>query len=189
MCDHGQIHRRVCTRVSAEKGWKTLAATCRQQRVHAYAPADVTSAQDEAVPASLAPGAAALAQTEQNMHQTMLAPHKQDSARDASTVPVAGGRTKDYCDWWREQVLEQNDLSLFNVRLVGDASSPQLFTSMAHIDLAYCRYACFWKDLVRRLLSYNTCLISLQNIRLEHLVSAASGVTTGSWNIRQQRDP
>lgn len=102
-----------------------------------YALADVTSAQHEAVPASSAPGAAALAQTElqQNVHQIMLAPHKQGSARDASAVPVAGGRTKDYSEWWREQVLEQNDLSLFNVRLVGDASSPQLFTSMAHIDL------------------------------------------------------
>lgn len=126
-----------------------------------YAPANVTSAQDEAVLASPAPGAVAFAQTEpqQNVHQTMLAPHNQDSARnlpEESAVPVAGGRTKDYCDWWREQVLEQNDLSLFNVRLVGDASRPQLFTSMAHNDLAYCRYACFWNDLVGRLQSHNT---------------------------------
>jgi len=119
------------------------------------------SAQEEAVPPSSAPCAVAFAYTEpqQNVHQTMLAPHDQDSARhlsDASTVPVAGGRTKDYCDWWREQVLEQNDLSLFNVRLVGDASSPQLFTTMAHNDLAYCRYACSWNHLVGRLHSHNT---------------------------------
>ncbi len=137
-----------------------------------YAPADVTSAHHEAVPTSSEPGAAALAQTElhQNVHQTMLAPHNQDSARDASAVPVAGHRTQDYCDWWREQVSEQNDLSLFNVRLVGDASSPQLFSSMAHIDLAYCRYACCWKDLIGRLQS--TLIVLLSDFSAKHKARA-----------------
>lgn len=45
---------------------------------------------------------------------------------------------KDYHDWWREQVVEQESLGLFTVRLIGDASNPQLFTPMAPTDLAYC---------------------------------------------------
>ncbi len=109
----------------------------------------LTTMQGEASPASPAPSAAAFAATQhthQSVHQAMLAPNSQYSAQnssDDSVVPVAGSRNKDYCDWWREQCLEQSNLSLFNVRLIGDASSPQLFTSMAHNDLAYCRYACF----------------------------------------------
>ncbi len=88
---------------------------------------------------------------QQNVHQAVLAPNSQHTAQnsDESVVPVAGGRTKDYYDWWREQCSEQSDLSLINVRLIGDASSPQLFTSMAHNDLAYCRYACFWTALCK----------------------------------------
>ncbi len=113
----------------------------------------LTTIQGEAFPASPASSAAAFAPVQhpqQNVHQAMLAPNSQHTAQDSSdenVIPVAGGRTKDCCDWWREQALEQSDLSLFNVRLVGDASSPQLFTSMAHNDLAYCRYACFWISL------------------------------------------
>lgn len=57
---------------------------------------------------------------------------------------VAGRGTKDYHDWWREQVVEQERLGLFTVRLIGDASSPQLFTPMAPTDLAYCRCACYF---------------------------------------------
>lgn len=110
----------------------------------------LTTIQGEAFPASAASSAAAFApmqHPQQNVHQAMLAPNSQHTAQDSSdenVVPVVGGRTKEYCDWWHEQALEQSDLSLFIVRLVGDASSPQLFTSMAHNDLAYCRYACFW---------------------------------------------
>ena len=120
----------------------------------------LTTIQGEAFPASPAPSAAAFAPTQhpkQNVHQAILAPNSQQTAQnssDESVVPVAGGRTKDYCDWWREQLLEQSDLSLFNVRLVGDASSPQLFTSMAHNDLTYCRHAFFWTALCRCLQQY-----------------------------------
>ena len=54
-------------------------------------------------------------------------------------MPIAGRGTKDYGDWWRDQFIGQDDLSVFSVRLLGNASSPQLFTPMAHNDLAYCR--------------------------------------------------
>ena len=111
----------------------------------------------EAFPTSPAPSSnsAAFAPTQapqQNVHQAVLAPNSQHTAQSSSdegVVSVAGGRTQNYCDWWREQRSEQSDLSLFNVRLIGDASSPQLFTSMAQNDLAYCRYACFWTALCR----------------------------------------
>lgn len=84
----------------------------------------LTNIQREAFPAFPAPSAAAFAHTQhpqQNVHQAVLAQNCQHTAQissDESVVPVAG-RTKDYCDWWREQVLEQSDLSLFNVRLIG----------------------------------------------------------------------
>lgn len=57
-------------------------------------------------------------------------------------MPVAEGRTKQYCDWWRDHCAGQDSLGVFSVRLIGDASSPQLFTSIAHNDLAYSRHAC-----------------------------------------------
>ena len=107
---------------------------------------------------------------QQNVHQAVLAPNSQHTAQnsDESVVPVAGGRTKDYCDWWREKCSEQSDLSLFNVRLIGDASSPQLFTSMAHNDLAYCRYACFWTAFVQVLAAIHKCgSILYEEIRLK----------------------
>ena len=124
-------------------------SSCSANVVGNDATLHLTTMQGEASQASPAPSAAAFAPTQhihQNVHQALLAPNSQDTAQnssDESVVPVAGGRTKDYCDWWREQCLEQSNLSLFTVRLIGDASSPQLFTLMAHIDLAYCRYACF----------------------------------------------
>ncbi|KAL0033575.1 hypothetical protein WJX79_004573 [Trebouxia sp. C0005] len=104
----------------------------------------LTAIHCEALPASSRPSAAAFASTQQpqqNVHQAMLvssSEHTPQNSSNESVVPVAGGRTKEYCDWWCEQVLEQSDLSLFNVRLIGDAGSPQLFTSMARNDLAYC---------------------------------------------------
>ncbi len=108
---------------------------------------NLTAIQGEALSTSPTPSAAGFASTQhpqQNVHQAMLIPTSQHTAQtwsDESVVPVAGGRSKDYCEWWREQVVEQSNLSLFNVRLIGDASNPQLFTPMAHNDLAYCRYA------------------------------------------------
>lgn len=108
------------------------------------APIPSTTIHGEAFQVSPPPSGAAFAPTQlpqQNVHQAMLAPNNQRTEQNSSgesVVPVAGGRTKDYCDWWREHCLEQSNLSLFNVRLIGDASSPQLFTSMAHNDLAYC---------------------------------------------------
>ena len=99
-----------------------------------------------AFPAS--PSAAAFVTTQhvqKNVHQAIIAPNSQHTVQDSSDesiVPVPGGWTKDCGDWWREQCLEQSNFSLFNIHLVGDASSPQVFTSMAHNDLAYCWYAC-----------------------------------------------
>ncbi|KAL3159323.1 hypothetical protein ABBQ32_011275 [Trebouxia sp. C0010 RCD-2024] len=54
---------------------------------------------------------------------------------DEVLLPVADGRTTRYCDWWHEQAVEQDNHILFSVRLIGDASSPQLYTLMAHTDL------------------------------------------------------
>ena len=95
-------------------------------------------------------------------------------------MPLAGGCSKDYSDWWRAQAAVQNDSSLFSVRLIGDASSPQCFTSMAPNDLAYCRHAC----------------CSLYVRPLQHLHSdfvtqceclcAASGVTTELWSTKRK---
>ena len=82
----------------------------------------------------------------QNVHQPLLvlgAVHQSDSEGllSETVLPIACRGTRDYCDWWRDQVLRQDNLGLFNARLVGDASSPELFTPMALVDLAYCRYA------------------------------------------------
>ena len=81
---------------------------------------------------------------DQHVHKPMLAVRagQHDSESYAELiVPITGGRSQEYCDWWCEQVLGQDNHSLFSVRLIGDASSPQLYTLMAHNDLAYCRYA------------------------------------------------
>ena len=157
------------------------------------APIPSTTIQGEAFQVSPPPSGAAFAPTQlpqQNVHQAMLAPNNQRTEQNSSgesVVPVAGGRTKDYCDWWREHCLEQSNLSLFNVRLIGDASSPQLFTSMAHNDLAYCRYACFLIALAQM---SATILKFGSKSKAEGVLQqlfAANGVTTGYWNMRQLR--
>lgn len=83
----------------------------------------------------------------QNVHRPLLADNAEND-RDSDhwseefTLPILDGRTKAYGDWWREQIVGRENHSLFSVHLVGDASSPQLFTLMAQNDLAYFRYAC-----------------------------------------------
>ena len=84
---------------------------------------------------------------QQYEHQPMLAVDTDDDQQIDEwlerkvVLPIAGRGTKDYCEWWREQVAGQSSIGLFGVRLIGDASSPQLFTSMSQNDLAYCRCA------------------------------------------------
>lgn len=58
-------------------------------------------------------------------------------------MPVAGRGNQDYCDWWHDQFMGQDNLHRFGMRLVRDASTLELFTPTAHIDLAYCRSACY----------------------------------------------
>ena len=143
------------------------------------APIRLTTTQGEAFPAcSSAAGFAPTQHPQQHVHQDMLAPNGQNTAQNfsESVVPVAGGRTKDYCDWWRKQRPEQSDLSLLTVRLIGDASSPQLFTSMAHNDLAYCRYACVLTAWCRCVQQYAKCFSKLRlkkccNNRLQRMGS------------------
>lgn len=55
-------------------------------------------------------------------------------------MPLEGGRTQHYCDWWRDQL--QHDRNLFNAQLIGDAEDPKSVTPMAYNDLAYCRHVC-----------------------------------------------
>lgn len=80
----------------------------------------------------------------QNVHQPILSTdgdRNQQQRKGWSTevtVPIAEGRTQAYCDWWRKEA-GRDGLSLFCVRLIGDASSPEAFTAMAHTDLAYFR--------------------------------------------------
>lgn len=61
---------------------------------------------------------------------------------EETMMPVADGRNREYCEWWRAHCTGRDKLGVFSVRLIGDASSPELFTSIAHNDLAYSRYAC-----------------------------------------------
>lgn len=42
----------------------------------------------------------------------------------------------DYCDWWR---INQADVGLFGVRLIGDASNHKAYTAMACSDLSFAR--------------------------------------------------
>ena len=77
----------------------------------------------------------------QHVHQQMLVVvQPADSEHNEGLVqevmmPVAGGRDQDYCDWWHEAAGHDHDkLSLLNVRLLGDASSPHLCTHIAYND-------------------------------------------------------
>lgn len=80
----------------------------------------------------------------QNRHRLtmMLVAHRSTSTCVETTVSVAGGRGNEYCDWWRDQSQDPNNRSLFNIHLIGNASSPQQFTPITQVDLAYCRCAC-----------------------------------------------
>lgn len=77
----------------------------------------------------------------QYVHQPVLA---FDSDRQRAgfsqevKVPIGDGRTQAYCDWWRAEA-GRDDLSLHAVRLIGDAGSPEVYTTMAQTDLAYFR--------------------------------------------------
>ena len=81
--------------------------------------------------------------TSQYVHQSMLAvdtDHQRNSWSQEVIVPIADGRTSAYCRWWSAEAA-RDDLSLLSVRLIGDASSPQVFTAVAQNDLAYLRCA------------------------------------------------
>ena len=58
----------------------------------------------------------------------------QQSGNGLSTevmMPITGRGTKDFGHWWPDEVVRQDRLGSFkNVRLIGDASSPQLFTPL-----------------------------------------------------------
>ena len=58
------------------------------------------------------------------------------------TVPVESGWTERYYCWWQEHLQAQHASKLFSVRLVGDETSPEQFTSLALNDLAHCRHVC-----------------------------------------------
>lgn len=155
----------------------------------------LTAIHCEALPASSRPSAAAFASTQQpqqNVHQAMLvssSEHTPQNSSNESVVPVAGGRTKEYCDWWCEQVLEQSDLSLFNVRLIGDAGSPQLFTSMARNDLAYCRCACAWIALCSCPQQHTSSIIRTKTGRMLQQFFCSKWGHNRVWNIRQLQCP
>ena len=53
---------------------------------------------------------------------------------------VASGWTTHYCSWWHEQAPQNSKHTLFPAQLIGDASTPQLYTPMSVGDLAFCRY-------------------------------------------------
>lgn len=46
--------------------------------------------------------------------------------KDATVLRIVGRGITECCDWWRDQVAGQDGLGLFDVRLIGDASIPQL---------------------------------------------------------------
>ena len=52
------------------------------------------------------------------------------------TLQLKNGRTKEYCEWWQ---VNQADLSLFRVRLIGNASEPERYTALACSDLGFFR--------------------------------------------------
>lgn len=129
----------------------------------------------------------------QHVHRPMLAlvagcDQDNEGWSDEVLMPIADGRTKRYCDWWHEQAVEQDNHILFSVRLIGDASCPQLYTLVAHNDLAYCRYAvahlcgCCFKVVP-------TPATGLHKRHRVRFVFTASGVTTQFWNIKQPEHP
>ena len=123
----------------------------------------------------------------QYVHQQMLVVFRPDDSLRSEgfskevMMPVAGGRDQDYNDWWHDQAAghDHNNLSLLNVRLIGDASSPQHCTHIAYSDLAYCRYGCYYPSVAE-----SACQrLNLTNF--DRFVSTASGATTELWSTRQ----
>ena len=89
--------------------------------------------------------ASAPREPQQNRHRptiTSVAHRGTSTSIDNTTMPVAGGRGNEYCEWWRDQSQDPNNRSLFNIQLIGDASNPHQFTPITQVDLAYCRCAC-----------------------------------------------
>ncbi len=75
----------------------------------------------------------------QNEHVPLLAECTQERLCSAlNEATVASGWTPAYLRWWQEQVREPIP-GLFAVRLIGDASSPGLFSSVGLDHLAFCR--------------------------------------------------
>ena len=74
------------------------------------------------------------AMSHQDVHQPLLTlnlsnkQHHIEHLTEEVVMPVAGRGNQHYCDWWRDQFIGHNNLQTFSVRLVGDASSPELFT-------------------------------------------------------------
>ena len=62
------------------------------------------------------------------------------SALKEATVPVLSGWTPAYLRWWQEQVRSQQTPGFFAVMLIGDASSPGLFSSLGLDHLTLSRY-------------------------------------------------
>ena len=129
----------------------------------------------------------------QDVHKPMLAvrvdQHRSESFKEIM-MPITGGRTQEYCDWWCEQVLGQDNHSLFSVRLIGDASSPQLYTLMAHNDLAFCRYAGCTSLISKRGSTtklggtmFSQVAFACHAKFYHSRVFTASGVTTELWSI------
>lgn len=129
----------------------------------------------------------------QNLHQPLLTSDATSVDQDEGmskpqsqevVMRIAGRGSLDYCDWWRDKAVGPDSASLFNVQLVGNASSPQLFTPIAHSDLAYCRYAC-----CSTLLDFSWYCFALDCAEPENaqydFVSAATGVTIGLWSMKQ----
>ena len=90
-------------------------------------------------PRSFSPASAVV--TQQSIHVPLLfdvAGASNQANQVLETYILECGRGEKYHNWWLEH---QCDSCLFNVRLVGDASTPHKHTSMSHVDLAF---ACSW---------------------------------------------
>ncbi len=91
----------------------------------------------------------------QNKHHRILRlqpPHTPQVRR------VENGRSKKYYSWWRKQQQNHTELSQSSLKLVGDPTQPEHFTTVCLSDLSFCRYA-------------RTCCLAAQ---VEKLYSSAS---------------
>ena len=98
----------------------------------------------------------------QSVHSPMLSFEDESGRAGAETlVPVAHGRTKEYCDWWYDQVRQQEDVNFGGVRLIGNCNSPQEFTTMAMTDLVVCGSASYCNRWVRSCNTAKTAIFQL----------------------------